>query len=176
MRALFAFALIALTPLPGVAQENPDAKVLHMETHGDWEAWCVKRTAEPKPDCFVVNAIVYSPRPNFAAMVWYFRPPGLMRDTAEVRLGLEAQSLSAPGHFKIDGQDAIGAADCLAPGACTLAGADADALIGRLATGMAVDWRHYDYGVKPVDIEMNLTGFAAAFAEVEALTAKLASD
>lgn len=176
MRALFAFALILLTPVPSVSQENPDAKVLHMEPHGDWEAWCVKRTAEPKPDCFVANAIVYSPRPNFAAMVLYFRPPGLMRATAEVRFGMEAQSVLAPGHFKIDGQDALSATDCILPGTCTLSGAAADALIGRLTAGAAVDWRHLDYGVKPVDIEMDLTGFAAAFAEVKALTAKLALD
>jgi len=176
MRTLFAVALIAFMPLPAVAQENPDAKVLHMETHGDWEAWCVKRHAEPKPDCFVANAVVYSPRPNFAAIVLYFRPPGLMRAEAEARLGMEAQSLLARGHLKIDGRDAIGSADCLAPGSCTLAGADAEALIRRLSTGVAVDWRHFDYGVTPVDIQMDLTGFAAAFAEVKALTAQLATE
>lgn len=176
MRRLLALAFAALAPMAAHGQENPDAKVLHMEAHGDWEAWCVKRHVEPKPDCFVANAVVYSPRPNFAAIVLYFRPPGLQRDQMEARLGLEAQSAIAPGYLKIDGEDVLSSTQCLLPGACTLKGDSAAALISRLAEGAAVDWRHYDYGVKAVDIALDLSGFAEAFVEVQALTAQLAAE
>lgn len=171
-----ALAAIVVAPIAANAAENPDAKVLHMKPHGAWEAWCVKRHAEPKPDCFVANAVVYSPRPNFAAIVLYFRPPGLQRDRIEARLGMEAQSALAPGHVKVDGADALDTAQCLLPGACTLKGEDAQALIDRFSSGAEVAWRHYDYAVKPVDIAMDLEGFAEAFAEVTAWTEKLAAE
>lgn len=160
---------------PAMAADNPDAKVLHMQPFGDWEAWCVKRHAEPRPDCFVANAVVYSPRPDFAAIVLYFRPPGLARDEAHVRLGMEAQSALAPGHVKVDGEDVISTTQCLLPGSCTLSGAAAEALIARFAGGETVDWRHYDYAVTPVDIAMDLDGFAAAYDQTAAWAAALAA-
>lgn len=176
LRLLAAFCVAALFAAPAAAQENPNAKVLHMQPHGEWEAWCVKRHVEAKPDCFVANAVVYSPRPNFAAIVLYFRPPGLQRDETEVRLGLEAQSLLAPGHVRIDGQDALDTNNCLLPGSCTLSGAKAAALIAKMTAGEAMAWRHIDNLTKNVDLEMDLKGFAAAFAEVEAWTEKLATE
>lgn len=171
LRGLQTAACILATVYLGAgtpsAAENPDADILHMDVFGVWEAWCVKRHAEPKPACFVVNSIVYSPRPNFAAIVLYFHPPALGRTEPSVRLGLEAKSTLGPGYVKVDGEDALNTLKCALPGACTLNGDNALSLISAFGAGKAVSWRHYDYAVKPVNLEMDLTGFAKAYAQTE---------
>lgn len=159
---------VAFAPPPASAAENPDASILKSARFGEWETWCVKRHVEPRPDCFVVNAVVYSPRPNFAALVLYFRPPGFGRATPSARLGMEAQSALAPGHIRIDGEDALSSTQCLLPGTCTLSGDSAGELIAKLSAGASADWRHYDYGVRPVDITLDLSGFEQAYAQTAA--------
>ena len=146
-------ALLSGLPFTASANQNPDADVLHMQAFCEWEAWCVKRHAEPQPDCFVVNAAVYRPRPNFAAIVLRFYPPVLGRTKPGVVLGMEGQSLLARGYARVDGEDVVAATDCLLPGTCTLGDDAAARLIDRFSNGEAVAWRHYDYGTDPVDIE-----------------------
>jgi len=163
------FGLIA----PAHAAKNPDATVLHMQVFGEWEAWCVKRDAEPGPDCFVVNAVVYRPRPHFAAIVLRFYPPVLGNDRPRVVLGMEGQSLLARGYVRVDGQDVVRTADCLLPGTCTLGDDRARELIARFRAGKEVAWRHYDFGTDPVDITMDLNGFATAYEQVATWAEKL---
>jgi invasion protein IalB len=165
--ALFSFGM------PAQAAGNPDAKLLKVDRFGEWDVWCVKRHVEPQPDCFVVNSIVYSPRPNFAALVLYFRPPGFGKAETRVRLGMEAQSALAPGYIKVDGESILGSTQCLLPGSCSLTGARADDLIRHFSEGGQADWRHYDYGVDPVDIALDLSGFAEAYEQARVWTKEL---
>ena len=170
---IWAIALVLGLATPLQAAENPDAKVLHMQPFGEWEAWCVKRAAERQPDCFVVNSIVYRPRPNFAAIVLRFYPPVLSNKQPRVVLGMEGQSLLARGFVRVDGQDVMQTTDCLLPGTCTLGDDRAAALITRFRAGKQVAWQHHDYGAHPIDISMDLDGFSKAYEQATVWAGKL---
>jgi len=166
-RLATAAVLLIVFASASVAQnrgEDPAKfELTHFSAHGQWEIFC-GHFGNPKSErCDLRRTDIISPRPNFRAMVIYFR---FDRDGPVISLDAERSTHWVGGGLKLNDQLAFPLGGCLF-GRCELRGTDATRFMAQLrsANSVALSFvdvqtrRHIDWDIS--DLRKALTELAA---------------
>lgn len=150
--------------------QDPTAFTLtHFGGHGPWEVFCGQFAEEAAERCWIRYTDVYSPRPNFKAVVMNIVPSD--RSDAGIRydIGVEATDSWINGGITV-GDWFLGLSRCLV-GTCTVDGDTADALTAQWRDADETTIRFFELGVTRVELTWSTVEFAAALDDFQSAAA-----